>query len=258
MWTRPTRSASGSAGPMVIAALQPGGRRRRVRRDTAAAGDAGRRSGRRRGRRRRRTGRRLAGRDGPDRRVGLDDPAAAAGGLAGRRRPDRRRRAARGGGSGPRPGTAPAHRRRGRGRRVGDEASRRSSAIVRVSRSSRRPSTIVLVSGSIRRHVARLAERDAEALALADGVARRARRAPPPASPSASSTGPGSGAQPAALAQRVAVVAAGHEADLLALGLVGGHEAEAAGDRRGPRACVSSPSGNRACHSWSWRRPYRK
>ena len=51
----------------------------------------------------------------------------------------------------------------------------------------------------------------------------------PIAAPSASTSGPGVGLPAGPLTQGVAVVAAGHEADLLALGLVGGRQAETSG-----------------------------
>ena len=176
-------------------------------------------------------------------------------GLVGRCRPDRRRRrASRDGGSGPaaRNGSRPSGAAAGGAR---DERARRSSSIVRVSRSSRRPSVIMFERGSIRRHVARLAERDAEALPLADGVPGRAGVLPHPRRRRRRRPARARAPSRRAIAERVAVVAAGHEADLLALGLVGGRQAEAAGDladlglrqlaEREPGCARAGPGGGR-------------
>ena len=170
------------------------------------------------------------------------------------RRPDRAPGSAwRDGGSGRRPGTA--SRRRRLPGHEGDAARARTSC---VSRSSRRPSWIVL-----RQRI--------------DPAARSAARRAPTPRPCR---------WPTVYAGRAAVLA-----DLLAVdveqraGLAAasprGRGARRGSRRRarsrspGSRACrpwrgrargrpsrtsgfVSSPSGNRACSSWSWRRPYRK
>ena len=163
--------------------------------------------------------RRLAGRHGPDRRRRSSRSSSRSPAVAGARS---RRPGSRGAGSGRRA------ERRGR-RAVPATNDARSSSTVRVSRSSRRPSWIVLVSGVDAADVARLTEGDAEALALADRVPRRA---PVLAHPLAADVEqrPRLRLPAGALAQRVAVVAARDEADLLALGLVGRRQAEAAGD----------------------------
>ena len=86
-------------------------------------------------------------------------------------------------------------------------------------------------------HVTRRPQRDAEALSLADRVGRRAAVLPHPLATVAVEDRPRRLLPAGPLAQRVAVVATRHEADLLAFGLVGRHEIEFAGDRPDLRLC---------------------
>ena len=133
-----------------------------------------------------------------------------------------------------------------------------SSAITRVSRSSRRAEHDRVGRGVDARDVARLAERDAQALAAGPPCSRRPRRARRPGSPSASRIGPALG-RPAA-----ARSAARRGSRRRARSRSPGSRACRPSRGPSPRATsrtsgfVRSPSGNRLCHSWSWRRPYRK
>ena len=218
---------------LEVDARRPSCRRQRRRRDPAAAEAAlavVQHAGLPRG-------------DGPHRRVGLDDPPAAASRLVRRRGPDRRpdeRRAvadpdlrAERRQAPSRRGPRAGRRRRTCRRRAGSRASRGPA---------RRPSTMALVAGSIARDVARLAERDVEALALADREPGRAVVLPHPAAVGVEDR-PALRDPAAARPQLVAVVAARDEADLLALGLVGRHEAEAAGDVADLRLASGRPAG---------------
>ena len=105
--------------------------------------------------------------------------------------------------------------------------------------------------------VARLAERDAEALSLADRVRRPSRRAPPPARRRRRAA-----ARPRASSRRARAARRGSRRR--ARSRSPGSPACRPWRDRAARATartsgfVSSPSGNRACSSWSWRRPYRK
>ena len=126
---------------------------------------------------------------------------------------------------------APRHRPR-RDRPGGSSATNvpPSSSMCVVSRSSRRPSTIVLDAGSMR-DTYRGSPIATPMPFRWPTVNPAAPPCSPTRSPSASRTGPACGRPAAPRAQLLAVVAAGHEADLLALGLVRRDQLQAAGDR---------------------------
>jgi hypothetical protein len=235
----PPREPHGRRRPTPTGRVRARGSRVRSAAPHASRGRPARRSGRHPGPRRRR-------RAPPPDPARPPRPACPCGPASGGRRGARSspRSARRGGGSGPMPGRLARDPRR-------DERCMLDGELVRLEILAA-PSWIVFEIGRCR-DIARRSQRHAEALPLADRVRRRPVCSRP--SPSPSSIGPARAASPP-LAQRVAVVAARHEADLLALGLVG---VTSPSDRRPPAPRLGQLAQREpACSSWSWRRPYRK
>src|SRR5207253_2889280 len=162
---------------------------------------------------------RLTGRRRPDWHFGFDDPAAAAVGLVAAGRSHERR-------NGRRPMADPERRPKpfARGGLTGNEGSTLDRHLARLE---------ILPAGKgdrVRqrvdaRHVPRLAEGNAQTLPLTDRVGRCSTVFSDPRSVGVEQ-GTRFGPPAGALAKGVAIVAGGHEADLLALGLVGGHQTE--------------------------------